>query len=82
VADYSIVFTRSARKELESLDMRVALRVLRRIESLAQNPRPSGVVKFRVPMTYGGNWRVIYRVADGENLVDVIAVRHRSDAYR
>jgi mRNA interferase RelE/StbE len=86
VADYSIVFTRSARKELESLDMRVALRVLRRIESLAQNPRPSGVVKiqgtddlWRIRV---GNWRVIYRVADGENLVDVIAVRHRSDAYR
>jgi mRNA interferase RelE/StbE len=66
--------------------MRVALRILRRIESLAQNPRPSGVVKiqgtddlWRIRV---GNWRVIYRVADGENLVDVIAVRHRSDAYR
>ncbi|MGH9960111.1 MAG: type II toxin-antitoxin system RelE family toxin [Pyrinomonadaceae bacterium] len=45
MADYSIVFARSARKELEGLHSPMALRLLKRIETLAQNPRPAGVVK-------------------------------------
>ncbi len=29
-----------------------------------------------------GDYRVIYEVDDGKRVVDVVAVRHRSDAYR
>jgi mRNA interferase RelE/StbE len=29
-----------------------------------------------------GDWRVIYRISDREKLVDIIAIRHRKDAYR
>jgi len=86
VADYSVVFARSARKELQNLDPQVARRVLKQIEALVTNPRPSGVVKlegatdlWRIRV---GEWRVVYRVSDRELLVDVIAVRHRSAAYR
>ena len=86
MADYSVVFARSARKELQNLDPQVARRVLKQIEALVTNPRPSGVVKlegatdlWRIRV---GEWRVVYRVSDRELLVDVIAVRHRSAAYR
>jgi len=86
VADYGVVFARSARKELQNLDPQVARRVLRQIEALVANPRPSGVVKlegatdlWRIRV---GEWRVVYRISDRDRLVDVIAVRHRSDAYR
>ena len=58
MADYSVVFARSARKELQNLDPQVARRI-------------------RV-----GEWRVVYRISDRDRLVDVIAVRHRRDAYR
>lgn len=44
MADYSVVFARSASKELRSLDSTVALRIVKRIETLSQNPRPAGVV--------------------------------------
>jgi len=86
VADYSVVFARSASKELRSLDSTVALRIVKRIETLSQNPRPAGVVMlegaadlWRVRV---GDWRVVYRIADRERMVDVIAIRHRREAYR
>lgn len=86
MADYSVVFARSARKELQNLDPQVARRILKQIEALAANPRPSGVVKlegstdlWRIRV---GEWRVVYRISDRDRLVDVMAVRHRSDAYR
>jgi len=86
VADYAVVFARSARKELQNLDPQVAKRILKTIEELVANPRPSGVVKlegasdlWRVRV---GAWRVVYRISDRDRLVDVVAVRHRRDAYR
>ena len=86
MADYSVVFARSAGKELRSLDSPVALRILKRVEALSGNPRPAGVVKlegaqelWRVRV---GEWRIIYRIADNERLVDITAIRHRREAYR
>lgn len=86
MADYAVVFARSARKELQNLDPQVARRILKHVEALVNDPRPSGAVKlegatdlWRIRV---GHWRVVYRISDRERLVDVIAVRHRSDAYR
>jgi mRNA interferase RelE/StbE len=86
VADYAVVFARSARKELQNLDPQVARRIVKQIEALMTNPRPSGVVKlegatdlWRIRI---GQWRAVYRISDRDSMVDVIAVRHRSDAYR
>ena len=86
MAEYAVVFARSARKELQNLDPQVARRIIKQIEALVTDPRPSGVVKlegatdlWRIRV---GQWRVVYRISDRDRLVDVIAVRHRSDAYR
>jgi mRNA interferase RelE/StbE len=86
VPDYTVVFARSARKELQNLDPQVARRILKAIEALVANPRPSGVVKlegasdlWRIRV---GEWRVVYRISDRDRLVDGVAVRHRRDAYR
>lgn len=86
MADYAVVFARSARKELQNLDPQVARRIIKQIEALGTDPRPSGVVKlegatdlWRIRV---GQWRVVYRISDRDHLIDVVAVRHRSDAYR
>ena len=86
MADYAVALARSARKELQNLDPQVARRILKQIEALVANPRPSGVVKlegasdlWRIRV---GEWRVVYRISDRDRLVDVNAVRHRRDAYR
>jgi len=84
--DYEILFARSARKELESLAVRTAARILSRIEALAAQPRPRGIRKLEGEENLWrlrvGNYRVIYSILDRQRLVDIIAVRHRKDAYR
>ena len=86
MAEYEVVFARSASKELESLDDRVAVRILNRIEKLGADPRPSGVRKLRGSTNLWrlriGEYRVVYIVDDPGKLVDIVAVRHRSDVYR
>jgi mRNA interferase RelE/StbE len=86
VPEYSITFARSARKEVEALDPAVARRILKKIEALGDDPRPHGVRKLEgaenLCRMRVGDWRVIYHVVARERIVDVVAVRHRSDAYR
>jgi len=84
--EYTITFARSARKELEDLDAAIVHRVFPKIEALAKEPRPPGCRKvqgekflWRIRV---GDYRVIYAVYDDELRVDIIAVRHRSVAYR
>jgi len=86
VPDYTVVFTRSARKELERLPQAPANRVISAIDRLSAEPRPVGVRKlqgaedlWRVRV---GEYRVIYAIDDTNRSVDVRVVRHRKDAYR
>ena len=86
MSDYTIVFARSARKELEALDAAVVSRIFPRIRALAKEPRPRGCRKlhgekhlWRIRI---GNYRAVYAVYDDERLVDIVAVRHRGRAYR
>ena len=86
MADYEIVFARSARKELENLEDRLVIRILNRIDKLGAESRPGGVRKLRSSTNLWrlrvGDYRVVYSVDDDRRLIDVVAVRHRSDAYR
>ena len=68
MAEYSIVFARSARKDLERLDARTVQRIFPKIEKLATLPRPAGCLKlqgsgdlWRVRV---GDYRVIYAIHD------------------
>jgi mRNA interferase RelE/StbE len=86
MTDYKIIFTRSARKELEALDASLVNRIFPKIESLAVRPRPRSSRKLQREKDLWrirvGDYRIIYTVDDKKLLVDVIAVRHRSEAYR
>jgi len=85
MADYSITFARSARKELEFLDSVIVERVFPKIELLGKEPRPKGCRKLRGEKSLWrirvGDYRVIYGIYDDKQVVDIIAVRHRSAAY-
>ena len=85
MADYAISFARSARKELEALEEKQVNRIFQRIEALAKEPRPSGCKKlvgstllWRIRI---GDYRVVYAVYDDNQVVDIVAVRHRKDVY-
>lgn len=84
--EYTVTFAQSARKELERLSASVVNRIFPKIEALARNPRPRGCRKiqgfenlWRIRI---GDYRVIYQVFDDDQAVDIVAVRHRSKAYR
>jgi mRNA interferase RelE/StbE len=86
MGEYTITFARSARRELESLENETVDRIFARIESLSEHPRPRDCVKLRGRKDLWrlrvGDYRVIYAIDDGERVVDIIAVRHRREAYR
>ena len=86
MAEYAVVVARSARQELERLEIRVARRIVARMEALTMNPRPPGCRKlqgaedlWRIRI---GDYRIIYAIDDDRRVVDIGAVRHRRDAYR
>ena len=83
---YRVEFTRRANKQFQALPAQIKRRVLPKIESLAQDPRPSGVVKlsgeentYRIRV---GNYRVVYNIEDDRLQVLVFRVDHRRDVYR
>jgi mRNA interferase RelE/StbE len=85
VGSYAVELKSSARKELESLPDSVLSRVIRKLESLAQNPRPAGCKKlkgykdlWRIRI---GDWRVVYIVDDPTKLVSVTRIAHRREVY-
>jgi mRNA interferase RelE/StbE len=47
VAEYRVVFARSARRELEGIEATVARRIISRVEALTTDPRPHGCVKLQ-----------------------------------
>ncbi|MBM3471440.1 MAG: type II toxin-antitoxin system RelE/ParE family toxin [Armatimonadetes bacterium] len=61
-------------------------RVATRIGSLGISPRPAGCHKLQDTGALNririGDYRFVCSVDDEERLVDVVAVRHRSHAYR
>jgi len=86
MTSYRITIAKSARKELESLDAPLIARIVKRMDALATEPRRTGCRKLEGG---GGLWRiriadyrVLYSVDDTALLVDIVAVRHRRDAYR
>ncbi len=62
------------------------MRVSRRIDALAQDPRPAGVKKLEgeadVYRVRDGNFRIIYRIEDRKLLILVLLVGDRRDVYR
>jgi mRNA interferase RelE/StbE len=86
MADFAVAFIRSARKELESIDFRMRARILSAIEKLAKDPMPAGCKKLRDSANRWririGDFRVVYSYNPQTKLIEIIAVRHRSDAYR
>jgi mRNA interferase RelE/StbE len=85
MSDYAVSFTRSARKELEALPSDIVDRIFPKIESLAKNPRPSGCKKLKGSNDLWririGVYRVVYSILEKEIRIEIIAVRHRREAY-
>jgi len=87
VARYRVAIKPSARKEIEAVGQKKdRQRIVLRIQSLAENPRPFGCEKlsgqFDRYRVREGNYRVVYSIDDRDFLVDVVKIGHRKDVYR
>jgi mRNA interferase RelE/StbE len=87
VASYKILIKSSAGKELAEVGSKSDReKLVTRIQGLATNPRPHGSEKlagyadrYRVRQ---GNYRVIYLIDEGANVVTIYSIGHRKDVYR
>jgi len=87
VASYKLLIKKSAAKELESVPgKKDRQRIVDRIQTLAENPRTSGVEKlsgsaekYRVRQ---GDYRIVYEIDDKVATVTIVKIGHRKDVYR
>ena len=85
MACYSNSIKPSAAKELEALPIKDRRRIVRRIQGLASDPRPSGCEKLTGGDPYRvrqGDYRVVYGVDDAAREVLIVKVGNRRDVYR
>ncbi len=79
--------SRKVEKEIVSLEKPVRERVMVALGELAEEPRPLGSRKLSGKMKGAwrirvGDFRVLYDIHDDEQIVVILAVLHRRDAYR
>ena len=75
----------SAAKELDILPTKDRRRLVERILSLADEPRPHGSQKLAGHDKYRlrqGRYRVVYLIDDAAREVTIFKVGHRRDVYR
>ena len=85
MAEYKIYFKKSVWKDLESIPKNDLKKIMKVVESLGNDPRPSGCRKLSGQERYRlrqGRYRIIYSVQDDELTVWVVKVGHRKDVYR
>ena len=84
---YQIELSRRAEKQLEKIPQQFQGRIRDKINTLAQEPRPTGVKKLQgteenVYRIRVGAYRILYEIQDRALIVLVIKVAHRRDVYR
>ena len=83
---YAIVISKSVQKQIDNLPNDLVERVIEKIQNLASEPRPDGIVKlkgsdneYRIRI---GDYRVRYEIDDESQLVQILQCKHRKDVYR
>ncbi|GMT50118.1 MAG: hypothetical protein IEMM0008_1657 [bacterium] len=86
MASYKIVWKSSSERDLRKIPKQYISRVMKKVESLQDNPFPidsrklqGSVFRHRVKVE---DYRVIYEVNAVENILTIFRVRHRKDAYQ
>ena len=85
MAEYKIYFKKSVWKDFQTIPKKDLNKILRVIESLSKDPRPSSCRKLSGQEKYRlrqGRYRIIYSIQDDEVSVWIVKVGHRKDIYR
>ncbi len=71
-------------KDLRSIPHKDVVKILKRIELLAIDPRPAGSEKLSAQSKYRirqGVYRIIYEIKDSELVVLIVKAGHRRNIY-
>jgi len=85
MAEYEIFFRESVWKDFRKISKKDLNKILKRIRSLSEDPRPIGCEKLTGQNRYRlrqGKYRIVYSIQDNELTVWVVKVGHRKDVYR
>jgi mRNA interferase RelE/StbE len=85
MARYELRIKASVAKDLREVPKADARRIVERIESLREDPRPFGCEKLSALERYRirqGSYRIIYEIFDAEIVVEIVKVGHRREVYR
>jgi mRNA interferase RelE/StbE len=85
MASFKVTVKQSVAKDLRRIPKKEVARILKRIEALAVEPRPSGAEKLSGQEKYRirqSIYRIIYEIKDEELVVMVVKIGHRCDVYK
>jgi mRNA interferase RelE/StbE len=85
MAAYKVYFRASVEKDFASIPRSDLKKILQRIKTLAENPRPPSCEKLTGQERYRirqGRYRIVYSIHDDELTVWIVKVGHRKDIYR
>jgi mRNA interferase RelE/StbE len=83
---YSILLSPPAERQLKAFTLPVQKRLIKRLKTLRDNPRPQGVKKLagedELYRIREGDYRIIYTIQDKELIVLVVKIGDRKEVYR
>jgi mRNA interferase RelE/StbE len=83
---YLVELAPAAVRQIKKLPREIQQRIAIKLEDLAIEPRPGGVVKLEESQSLyrvrSGDYRIIYEIQDEVLSVLVVKVAHRRDVYR
>jgi mRNA interferase RelE/StbE len=85
VAKYKLIIKKSAAKELADIPKKDLQKIVKRIKSFSENPRPVGSQKLSAREQYRvrqGDYRIVYSINDKDLVVDIVKIVHRREVYR
>jgi mRNA interferase RelE/StbE len=85
MARYDLVFKKSVAKDLRAIQKQDVKRIMQRILSLADEPRPTGCEQLSSQQRYRvrqGAYRIIYEINEDRLILLVVKIGHRREVYR
>lgn len=82
---YRVFFKKSVQKDLSAVPKKDLKKILNRIQSLEDDPRPPGCEKLTGQERYRlrqGRYRILYAIQNDELSIWIVKVGHRKDIYR
>jgi len=83
---YRVSISKTVSKQIESFPSGAGLKIVDRIRSLGENPRPHGCEKLsgeeNLWRVRSGDYRIVYAVFDKTKEVKITVVKHRREVYR